>query len=44
MERTKKVIYNEDQHFEHKQWNSELAFWEDELKSFKNRLSELVNR
>ena len=26
------------------QWGSELAFWEDELKSFKNRLSELVNR
>ena len=39
-----KVIYNSDLHFEHKQWRSELAFWEDELKSFKNRLEELVNR
>lgn len=40
----KEVIYNEDLHFEHELWNSELAFWEDELKSFKNRLSELVTR
>jgi len=39
-----KVIYNSDLHFEHKQWRSELAFWEDELKSFKNRLEELVNQ
>jgi len=38
------VIYNSDLHFEHNQWCSELAFWEDELKSFKNRLEELVNR
>ncbi|NAY91356.1 hypothetical protein GTQ34_05435 [Muricauda sp. JGD-17] len=40
----KEIIYNEDLHFEHKQWQSELAFWEDELKSFNNRLSELVTR
>ena len=40
----KEVVYNSDLHFEHKQWNSELAFWEDELKTFKNRLSELVTR
>lgn len=40
----KDVVYNSDLHFEHKQWNSELAFWEDELKTFKNRLSELVAR
>ena len=40
----KEVIYNSDLHFEHKQWNSELAFWEDELKTFKNRLSELITR
>jgi hypothetical protein len=40
----KQVIYNTDLHFEHKQWRSELAFWEDELKSFKNRLEDLVNR
>ncbi len=47
MEKTqipKELIYNEDLHFEHQQWRSELAFWEDELKSFKNRLSELVTR
>ncbi|TLP81748.1 hypothetical protein [Maribacter sp. ACAM166] len=48
MEKTQKkiaeVLYNEDLHFEHKQWRSELAFWEDELKSFKNRLAELVKR
>ena len=31
-------------HFEHQQWNRELAFWQDELKSFNNRLSELVTR
>jgi len=36
------VIYDSDLHFEHKQWKRELDFWEDELKSFKNRLGELV--
>ena len=40
----KEVIFNSDLHFEHSQWNKEIAFWEDELKSFKNRLSELVMR
>lgn len=40
----KEIIFNEDLHFEHRQWQSELAFWEDELKSFSNRLSELVTR
>lgn len=40
----KQVIYNSDLHFEHKLWQSELAFWDDELKSFNNRLSELVAR
>ena len=40
----KEVIYNVDLHFEHELWNSELAFWQDELKSFNNRLGELVNR
>jgi len=38
------TIYNSDLHFEHKQWASELAFWKDELKTFKDRLSELVTR
>lgn len=40
----KVTIYNSDLHFEHKQWNSELAFWKNELKSFNLRLNELVNR
>ena len=44
METKSEILYNEDLHFEHKQWRSELAFWEDELKSFKNRLSELISR
>lgn len=38
------IINNSDLHFEHNQWSSELAFWKDELKSFKNRLEELVTR
>jgi hypothetical protein len=40
----KEVIFNSDLHFEHKQWRRELLFWEDELKSLQNRLSELVMR
>ena len=28
----------------YKQWKGELDFWKDELKSFNNRLSELVTR
>jgi chromosome segregation ATPase len=44
MKTINEVLSNEDLHFEHKQWHSELAFWEDELKSFKNRLSELIQR
>lgn len=40
----KEVVNNSDLHFEHVQWRSELDFWKDELKSFKNRLSELVTR
>jgi hypothetical protein len=38
------VVYNSDLHFEHLQWRAELLFWEDELKSFTNRLEELVKR
>ena len=38
------VIFNSDLHFEHNLWRAELLFWEDELKSFNNRLSELVKR
>ncbi|MEO2051438.1 MAG: hypothetical protein ABGX00_06705 [Allomuricauda sp.] len=36
------VIYDSDLHFEHKQWQNELEFWEDELKLFNHRLEELV--
>ncbi|QVY65570.1 hypothetical protein [Polaribacter sp. Q13] len=39
-----KILYNENMHFEHINWKRELAFWEDELKSFNRRLSELVSR
>lgn len=38
------VTINSDLHFEHVQWKSELAFWNDELKTFNHRLEELVNR
>lgn len=38
------VIFNEDLHLEHKQWNMELNFWRDELKTFNNRLDELVQK
>jgi hypothetical protein len=38
------IIYNVNLHFEHEIWQRELNFWEDELKSFNNRLSELVTR
>lgn len=38
------IINNSDLHFEHTQWRSELLFWEDELKTFTNRLEELVKR
>ena len=38
------IIYNADLHFEHENWERELDFWGDELKSFHLRLEELVNR
>ena len=40
----KELIYNVDLHFEHENWQRELDFWEDELKSFHLRLEELVKR
>lgn len=40
----KELIYNADLHFEHENWQRELDFWEDELKSFHLRLEELVKR
>ena len=38
------IIYNENLHFEHQLWRRELFFWQDELKFFNNRLSELITR
>jgi len=38
------LIYNADLHFEHENWQRELDFWGDELKSFHLRLEELINR
>ena len=40
----KELIYNADLHFEHDYWTKEFDFWKDELKSFNNRLDELVMR
>ena len=40
----KEILFNSDLHFEHEQWRKELVFWEDEIKSFENRLSEIVTR
>jgi len=40
----KQLVFNSDLHFEHVQWGSELSFWEDEIKTFKHRLEELVTR
>lgn len=39
-----KVIFNSDLHFEHMQWKKELLFWKDEIRSFQNRLNEIVER
>lgn len=38
----KKAIYMSDLHFEHEAWKSELLFQKDELKTFKNRLEEVI--
>jgi hypothetical protein len=40
----KEVVYDENLHFEHQNWKMELDFWKDELKTFNNRLGELVTR
>lgn len=37
-----KNIYLSDLHFEHKLWNSQLAFYEEEIQIFEHRLEELV--
>lgn len=38
------VVYSDDLHFEHRNWEGEISFWQDELKSFRKRLEELSNR
>lgn len=38
------VIYNSDLHFEHMQWKKELLFLKDEIRSFQNRLKELIDK
>ncbi|UOB17938.1 hypothetical protein [Abyssalbus ytuae] len=38
------VIDNSDLHFEHVHWKKELLFWEDEIRSFQNRLDEIVEK
>ena len=40
----KENIYLTDLHFEHQTWKSELNFQQDELKTFKSRLEEVVPR
>jgi len=37
-------VYLSDLHFEHRQWTSELKFWEEEIASFRKRLGEVVVR
>lgn len=37
-------VYLSDLHFEHRQWISELHFWEEEITSFRKRLGEVVVR
>ncbi len=39
-----RFIYLADLHFEHKQWSKELLFWGDEIKTYQNRLEEVVSR
>ncbi|WP_224485228.1 hypothetical protein [Robertkochia aurantiaca] len=38
------VVDNSILHFEHKSWKNELLFWEDEIKTFKNRVKEIEDR
>lgn len=38
------LINNSDLHFEHKLWEKELLFWEDEIASFENRLEEIQQK
>jgi len=37
-------VYLSDLHFEHRQWISELKFWEEGIASFRKRLGEVVVR
>lgn len=45
METTGKIKKNLDLlHFEHKRWDKQLRFYGDELKIFRNRIEEIVQR
>lgn len=42
MEKELELIFNEDLHFEHKLWESEMEFWKSELNLFEKKLEELI--
>ncbi len=44
MKTTAQPVYLTDLHFEHQQWNNELSFFADEIKTFENRLQEIASR
>ncbi|WP_143956481.1 hypothetical protein [Robertkochia solimangrovi] len=37
-------VSNSVLHFEHTIWHNELLFWEDEIKIFRNRLEQILDR
>ena len=37
----KPILYESHMEFEHQQWKREIMFWEEEIKSFNHRLSQL---
>ena len=40
----KQILYNAQMEFEHQQWKREIAFWQEEVRSFNTRFSELITR
>lgn len=40
----KHLLNSDNTDFEHQQWKKEIAFWKEDLESFKNKLSELLTR
>lgn len=39
-----KIIDNKYLHAEHKKWNSQLSLFQDEIETYENRLSEVVQK